>query len=345
MHNDYNEIGELISKKLHSEDQGTSYAQSVDYQYNIRGWLTDINDPDDLATDDDYFGMSLKYDNPASTSGLSSVAQYNGNICEIHWNSENSASTNRKAYGFQYDKLNRLKTSTYAETTSYNTHKNFYNENIGQYDFNGNITGLTRNGNGTSTNNIDDLNYTYNGNQLTGVSDGATGADAALGFMDGNASGDDYAYDDNGNMTEDLNKGISNISYNYLNLPEQITFNNGNSIQYIYDASGMKLEKQVTENSTTTTTDYVGPMVYEGTNDVFLNTEEGRVVLKEGGTAKEEYQYNLKDHLGNVRVTFTTASSQQMMQYLPGHDGAAGEQPGRLDVQQPGNYQANRQDL
>ena len=31
-----------------------------------------------------------------------------------------------------------------------------------------------------------------------------------------------YAYNANGNMTRDLNKGISNISYNLLNLPGEI---------------------------------------------------------------------------------------------------------------------------
>ena len=93
-----------------------------------------------------------------------------------------------------------------------------------------------------------------------------------------------------------------------------------------------KLEKQVTENSVTTTTDYVGPMVYEGTNDMFLNTEEGRVVLKEGGTAKEEYQYNLRMRFGkrppgqcsgDLYDRFIPADDQ----HLPGHDGAAGKQP------------------
>jgi len=40
---DYNELGEMVEKNLHSEDGGTSYWQSVDYKYNIRGWLTNIN--------------------------------------------------------------------------------------------------------------------------------------------------------------------------------------------------------------------------------------------------------------------------------------------------------------
>jgi len=39
----YNDLGELIEKNLHSEDNGAHFLQSIDYQYNIRGWLTHIN--------------------------------------------------------------------------------------------------------------------------------------------------------------------------------------------------------------------------------------------------------------------------------------------------------------
>ena len=52
---------------------------------------------------------------------------------------------------------------------------------------------------------------------------------------------------------------------------------------------------------------YAGEFFYEGesanANLKFINTEEGRVVMT--GSAPE-YQYHLKDHLGNVRVTFTS---------------------------------------
>src|SRR5690349_17530042 len=41
--NDYNELGQLIDKKLHSV-AGSAAKQSVDYRYNIRGWLTAVND-------------------------------------------------------------------------------------------------------------------------------------------------------------------------------------------------------------------------------------------------------------------------------------------------------------
>jgi len=110
-------------------------------------------------------------------------------------------------------------------------------------------------------------------------------------------------------MTADKNKNITAITYNYLNLPQQVTKGTGENIKYIYDASGRKLTQQVynASNALTKTTDYDGELIYQGTalGDTlkFINHEEGRVVMT--GTAPE-YQYHLKDHLGNVRTTFTT---------------------------------------
>ncbi|MEO0334150.1 MAG: hypothetical protein AAF223_21185, partial [Bacteroidota bacterium] len=69
---EYNELSELVDKQLHSSD-GTTFTQSVDYRYNIRGWLESINNSalsDDNGVtndeDDDYFGMELHYENPVN---------------------------------------------------------------------------------------------------------------------------------------------------------------------------------------------------------------------------------------------------------------------------------------
>ncbi|MET3034457.1 hypothetical protein, partial [Flavobacterium johnsoniae] len=51
------------------------------------------------------------------------------------------------------------------------------------------------------------------------------------GFKDNNKTGDDFDYDDNGNMILDKNKNITLITYNHLNLPKKITFGTGNSIE------------------------------------------------------------------------------------------------------------------
>jgi hypothetical protein len=69
----YNELGQLIDKKIHSTDtQHVKILQSIDYRYNIRGWLTHINNSDlgtlptvDTANEKpDVFGMELRYNNP-----------------------------------------------------------------------------------------------------------------------------------------------------------------------------------------------------------------------------------------------------------------------------------------
>ena len=76
------------------------------------------------------------------------------------------------------------------------------------------------------------------------------------GFQNGNSGTDDYAYDANGNMTKDENKDITSIDYNFLNLPTEITFGNGNSIEYLYNAEGEKVHKTVTDLTSNTPDTY-----------------------------------------------------------------------------------------
>ena len=79
--NRYNELGELIEKNLHVE--GGVPAQSIDYRYNIRGWLESINNSvlsdgtnnPDTGQPTDYFGMDLWYQDPLS--GVSPVGEGN----------------------------------------------------------------------------------------------------------------------------------------------------------------------------------------------------------------------------------------------------------------------------
>ena len=59
-------------------------------------------------------------------------------------------------------------------------------------------------------------------------------------------------YDKNGNLTKDLNKNITGIQYNCLNLPSKVTFGNGNTITYTYAADGTKLRTVHKTGSTTT---------------------------------------------------------------------------------------------
>ena len=168
---------------------------------------------------------------------------------------------------------------------------------------------------------LDNLTYSYQpgSNQLSGVTDNARNdASEQLGdFQDRHARSGDYSYDANGNLTQDLNKNIANIQYNYLNLPEQITITGKGAIRYLYDAAGNKLLKRTVDNTAgkSTVTTYIGSEVFQssysngGTPGVdtlqFFGTTEGRAGGSPSGVGGFVYDYFLKDHLGNTRMVIT----------------------------------------
>lgn len=316
--NDYNELGQLRSKRLHKNIDGgdVKFAQVADYQYNIRGWLLrmnrsnvvgSVNLAENGANPPDLFGFELAYDNDLETGNN---RWYNGNIAAMKWSVYLSLDSTKRqgAYNFAYDPMNRLTAATfkYRIPGSWTNPTNAFSESGYSYDLNGNISGLTRRDEYGAQ--MDVLSYKYgvgevSSNQLLKVNDAGS---KTKGFMEpASTNGDDYAYNSNGSMISDKNKGIASITYNHLNLPERVTKSNGDYIKYIYDASGRKLRQEVYNVSSVLQkeTDYAGDYIYEGDTLKFANTAEGRVIM----TGEEpEYQYHLKDHLGNVRLTFTT---------------------------------------
>ncbi|QKJ30792.1 RHS repeat-associated core domain-containing protein [Mucilaginibacter mali] len=195
--------------------------------------------------------------------------QYNGNISKMLYSGTYSGS---KSFTYTYDQLNRLTNATSTGNT--------LDEGL-TYDVMGNITALTRGGQSYSS-----LTYGYTGNQLTGVSGT-------------NFTTRSYAYDGNGNATSD--GGSKTIDYNLLNLPRKVRNGSTELANYTYDATGRKLS-----NTSIATNDgtweYIDGITYHNGNVEFIATEEGRAVPNGGGNYI--YQYNLKDHLGNVRSTF-----------------------------------------
>lgn len=302
--NEYNELGQLITKRLHSmeppatPDNQRTFRQSMEYGYNIRGWLTGMNDPDGT---DALFSMALQYNTPTAKGG---PAQYDGNISEILWRSAGGA---KQSYGYYYDTLSRIKEARYFNHADPGQDTR-YDEKIGGmglkgYDLNGNILTLQRRGRlGENTYGLmDNLKYTYQGNQLTKVDDAVPLTSLENGFKELQKTTGEYTYDQNGNMLIDKNKGITAIEYNHLNLPRKVSKSGTEYIIYTYDATGRKLSQQVF-GTTAKVTDYLGEFVYENNGLIFINHEEGRIIP--GVT--DEYQYHVKDHLGNVRLTFTT---------------------------------------
>ncbi|GAA4152016.1 DUF6443 domain-containing protein [Chryseobacterium ginsenosidimutans] len=282
--NTYNELSQLSNKKVGNN------LQSIDYTYNIRGWLTDVN-KDQMSVPDlggKLFSYKIKYNqkdgidnpDPAQFPGKNVSAKYNGNIAEVDWRSVenigNNPSLTPKRYGYAYDKLNRLTAGYYQNPQNPNSKEN--TESL-DYDLNGNITNLYRTsvteyGNTTPTL-IDNLGYVYasggNSNKLTNINDSAYNA---TGYEGG---GQTIDYDLNGNMTSIPDKAM-NIQYNYLNLPSVVNMlvDFPFDMEYLYRADGVKLKKKNTStvtgyNTVTITTndsDYLDGFQYNKSTSV-----------------------------------------------------------------------------
>ncbi|HJW30966.1 MAG TPA: hypothetical protein VJ508_17165, partial [Saprospiraceae bacterium] len=216
--NEYNEIGQLVDKKLHStQANGSDNKQSVDYRYNIRGWLTSMNNSqlanDGSATNDDtndYFGLNLLYQQ--SDAYLGSTGLFNGNISGMKWSSNlGLGDIKETGYNFSYDALNRLQNANARMNKTNLWQAGYYNESVSQYDLNGNIKNLARTGDGGVQ--IDNLTYAYGtkGNQLQSVTDAS---DPTKGFKESGTAATDYVYDVNGNMVWDRNKGGAELLTN-----------------------------------------------------------------------------------------------------------------------------------
>ncbi|AEV99381.1 hypothetical protein A4D02_34265 [Niastella koreensis] len=368
--NEYDELGQLAHKQLgHKKDRSDNYTTPVydpleilDYSYNIRGWLTGINK--DYANgvaainrQAPWFGMELNYD-----KGFD-INQLNGNIAGTKWCSKGNGE--RRAYGYTYDKANRLLGANYSQfngsaywyfpTIKFDMRMgdgiNYYSA----YDENGNILAMMQMGLKLQNSEVfDDLHYEYHldGNKLKSVTDNMpVQTSSGLGdFQDNNTGSNDYGYDVNGNLVTDKNKKLNGVAdvdqasgaivYNHLNLPSLINVDNGNkgTITYVYNAAGNKLQKIALEKGVTvvnivsdvkTTTNYVGGFVYESKEYLnqalasenyfdklqFVNHEEGRmryIIPAPGADPRYEYDYFVKDHLGNVRMVLTEEQKQDI---------------------------------
>jgi len=310
----YNELGQLTEKNL---DNASGLVQSVDYRYNIRGWLKGINTVSNGNDSGDKFFEELQYD--GNTSMPEHKAQYNGNIAAIRWKS--SGMSDWRGYAYYYDSLNRISQALFgnANTGWPWTPTDTYSVPLVQYDRNGNITRLKRMGTCSGqTTVIDDLTYNYNppnnSNLLYGVFDAGS---ANCGFKDGSGM-PEYNYDACGNAKFDRNKGITDITYNHLNLPEVITLENNRRIEYNYDANGVKLQKRYYVNDLlNTTTDYSGPFVYTNRSIDYILTAEGRLKRTYNGTDFSP-EFFLMDHLSNVRVVLSSPTTvSQETDYYP----------------------------
>jgi RHS repeat-associated protein len=245
--------------------------------------MTTMNNPADLVADKDFFGMALDYDK------IGNIKTWDYQYTQQNTTSRQYENKGLYSYAFTYDNLNRLLTSDLSKAGA-NMFSNQQN-----YDANGNILNLQRKFNGTV---VDNMEYTYPKiNQLERIKD--TGTNPADGsgefFKDGIA---DYVYDKNGNLISDSGKGITSISYNYMNLVNTVV-QNGKSLIYTYASNGQKVGANL---GTLKKYDYFSMGVWKNDTLEFIPTPEGRIT-KDPSTKAFKYEYILKDHLGNARLS------------------------------------------
>lgn len=280
---EYDKLGRLVKNTLPNK------AGNIEYEYDIRNAVTKI--------------QSNTYSEAIGYEGL-----YNGNIAStenFYGDYEGAGS-----YAYEYDVLNRMTKATFSNNNKYSEEAD--------YDDNSNILHLKRWGKHNDGNykKIDDLTYSYLGNQLSNIEDkaGQLVYDGSFDFKESGTS-ENYAYNTNGSMTFDPNKGLT-IDYSDMGHPKKMTFNNGNTTEYTYSIEGEKLKVEWnTANTTTNRVEYVGPFILkDGKLDAFLFSGGIATIANNQAT----FHFYIKDHLGSNRIVVSEDGTiKQKLYYYP----------------------------
>lgn len=248
-----------------------------------------------------------------------------------------TTSAGQSKYEYTYDGLSRLTSAAYTSgpgnfATSYNYDKHGNPQSITRY-------GMTSNGvygliDDMSNNAVSTPAFMYNGNLLIKVNDHASDIPYSFShdFKNYTSQSVEYTYNLNGSMTKDMNRGISSIQYNVLNLPDRIDIKSpvGEARnEYLYCSDGEKLRvthrwnpsyssapvigSGVTESALTATetTDYIR-------NYIYVNNTLKRVITENGYIENNVYHYYIKDHLGSNNIVVNQSGvNVQSTSYYP----------------------------
>ncbi|MGD1848195.1 MAG: RHS repeat domain-containing protein, partial [Salibacteraceae bacterium] len=257
---------------------------------------------------------------------------YNGNIST--WASK----VNHSAGGqfeqltgqkFRYDELNRLTKNRfhYHEATGWNNNANQHYNSDYAFDANGNLTKVSRRAFATE---MDSLVYHYQTgtNRLSHIDDHWTTTSITSDLEDQDP--DNYTYNANGELIQDQDENITSIAWNAQGKVKTVTKTN-RTINFLYNASGNRVRKVVQQGGQSDTLYYVRDAAgrtlarYEQQNGTYFLKENPIGIHKRFGTRKlneatqpgenlpdtntvitarvlNQKQYELTDHLGNVRV-------------------------------------------
>lgn len=317
----YDALGRVQEKRI----GGTVEMQA--YTYGIAGDLRSIN-KDYVETGN---GTSRTFGAIIAKDYGFSQQRYDGSIAGMLWRGAGGPGNPQRAYGYTYDLAGRITGADFREyndppgTTplSWNKQNTDYTvSNIG-YDVNGNMQSMTQRGVGLNGSGLmvpvtmDQLTYTYqaNSNKLDNVKDGITANYNLRDFRDGFTGTGDYAYDPDGNLRVDQNKGIQSITYNEQDLPLTIVTTTG-SVYNTYDDNGVLYEKKVVPNSGASYTwRYCGPFVYRNDTLLYVLHDEGRSRWQPDSN-RFKYDFHVEDHLGNVRSIVTSDETNNIQTYI-----------------------------
>ena len=193
------------------------------------------------------------------------------------------------------------------------------------YDRNSNITRILRWGycfddsGDEMYDTADDIDIVYDGNQRRTVSNGGFSSDyySSMHCYDTyNDEEPEYAYDGNGNLTRDANKGLT-FEYDLLGHPLAV---NGKDcrIDYVYAADGRKLRTVHTKFTSSTKktvksrkrTDYINNYIFEDDKPVMYLFPGGYYSFDDKGNMDGCHFY-VQDYQGNNRMVVNAESSRK----------------------------------
>ena len=314
--NTYDELG-----RLSGTERGSNDALSSTYSYNVRSWLTGI--------DGSLFKETLHYNELRSDRLGNDRRRFGGDVSSMEWRS--GAGNGTRSYDFSYDGLGRLVSADYGE---YGDHVVGYGASY-SYDNMGNLLSLSREGDMTSSLKgiVDNLSMTYDGNRLASVSDSAPAPSVtgSADFRDGASMAVEYTYDRNGNMTSDLNRRISSVSYNRQNRPARMRHAGGTET-FTYLPDGTKRGRTVLgKGRSLSRTEYRGNLVCADDTLKYILFDGGLIAMDR---AEPEYLFFLRDHLGSTRVVArSNGKAVQVNHYYPyGMAYASGRMSGNAEA-------------
>ena len=305
----YDEAGRLVGKELHDGKF------ECKYDYNIRGWLTEIDEP--FMNEKIYYNEDL----PEGVEPL-----YNGNIADVYYSAHDSAH-----FRLSYDGLNRL---TASQQYTRNGVKTAAAETFA-YDKMGNITSIVRSTEKPIPNYINRVQLFYDGNRII-RGEGSPYYGDYNDMVYPNYSGRDveYEYDPNGNLIKNSDNRISMTTYNLLNLPQTVAFSDKSLSVFYYMADGRKVRNAAGSYSISTavpidsviknTDPYISYMSewndvywYQGKLQKYINTPEGNIEVSTGRKMSFSYYYISKDHLGSIWHYWNSLSNKYSNIYYP----------------------------